>query len=82
MKRNQPIIIYGPQGCGKTQHAEQFRELFHTQRVIDDWSWGDPLLEGDMALTNSPIPEPCPDHVRVFEYEKLIHRVSHDRQAA
>lgn len=30
------IIIYGPQGCGKTSHAERFRRHFKMDEVCDD----------------------------------------------
>lgn len=30
------VIVYGPQGCGKTKNAEALRTLFKCDRVIDD----------------------------------------------
>lgn len=30
------IIIYGPQGCGKTLHAERLRKHFKMDEVCDD----------------------------------------------
>lgn len=30
------IIIYGPQGCGKTRHAEALRRFFKMDEVCDD----------------------------------------------
>lgn len=29
------IVIYGPQGSGKTRHAEQLRKFFSMTKVID-----------------------------------------------
>lgn len=33
------IIVYGPQGCGKTKHAEALRAHFNCDAVIDDAQW-------------------------------------------
>lgn len=30
------IIIYGPQGCGKTRHAEALRRFFKMDEICDD----------------------------------------------
>jgi hypothetical protein len=45
------VIIYGPQGCGKTRRTQQFKDHFKCARVIDDWNGIDPLQDGDLALT-------------------------------
>lgn len=47
------VIVYGPQGCGKTQAAEVLRRHFRLRQVIDDWVPGDPLPEDTLALTHS-----------------------------
>ncbi|HED4877799.1 TPA: hypothetical protein R4K21_003632 [Stenotrophomonas maltophilia] len=31
------IVIYGPQACGKSRHAQRLREHFGLQDVVDDW---------------------------------------------
>jgi hypothetical protein len=33
----QSLIVYGPQGCGKTRNAEALREGYGLDRVIEDW---------------------------------------------
>lgn len=30
------IIIYGPQGCGKSLYAERFRQFFKMESICDD----------------------------------------------
>lgn len=30
------VIVYGPQGCGKTRNAETLRVLFKCDKVVDD----------------------------------------------
>jgi len=32
------IVIYGPQGCGKTRHAERLRQFYKLERVIEQLS--------------------------------------------
>jgi len=35
---NKSIIVYGPQGCGKTVNAERIRKHFGlTGKIVDDW---------------------------------------------
>ncbi len=47
------IIVYGPQGCGKTRHAEELRAHFGLTRVVDDYVLG-PLPDDALVLTNIP----------------------------
>lgn len=49
-----PVVIYGPQGSGKTLHAERLRAHFHKARVLDDWRPGDRLPGDALALTSQP----------------------------
>ena len=30
------LIIYGPQGCGKTSHADELRQHFYCEEVVSD----------------------------------------------
>lgn len=30
------IVVFGPQGCGKSLHAEQLRQHFKCRTIIDD----------------------------------------------
>jgi hypothetical protein len=34
---NKSIIVYGPQGCGKTRWAERIAKHFGLATVVDDW---------------------------------------------
>lgn len=45
------VILFGPQGTGKTRHAEALRLRLGCVRIVDEW-FGEPLLPGDLALTN------------------------------
>jgi MoxR-like ATPase len=48
------VIIYGPQGCGKTRNAEQLRQAFGLERVIelDDGDTQAIPSHGALVLTN------------------------------
>lgn len=46
------VIVYAPQGAGKTTHAEALRKHYGCVRVVDDWKVGDLTCEGDLMLTN------------------------------
>ena len=48
------IVVYGPQGCGKTRNKTALQAHFGMGQVIDDWKPGDPLPENTLALTNVP----------------------------
>lgn len=55
------VVIYGPQGSGKTRHAEALRAQFQKAQIIDDWYVGAPAyptltaLPGDaLVLTSDP----------------------------
>lgn len=46
------VIVYAPQGAGKTTHAEALRKHYGCVRVVDDWHVGGLTCEGDLMLTN------------------------------
>lgn len=47
------IIIHGPQGCGKTTHAEALRQHYGMTKVLDDWDGHDRLpMRDTLVLTN------------------------------
>lgn len=65
--KNPTVIIYGPQGCGKTRNAEQLRQAFGLERVIElEDSPSNRIPDrGALVLTNRddatsmPAPWPC-----------------------
>lgn len=48
------VIVYGPQGCGKSTNAEAMRRHFGVARVVDGYAPGDELPGDTLALTNVP----------------------------
>lgn len=51
-----PVVVYGPQGCGKTRHAKALAAHFGVERVIDDWMPGDPVDPGALHLSQVEVP--------------------------
>jgi DNA polymerase III delta prime subunit len=46
------ILIVGPQGCGKTLHAEALRQHFDCLAVHDNWQPSHGIVPGALMLTN------------------------------
>jgi hypothetical protein len=47
------IVIYGPQGCGKSTHATALARHYGKTRIVDDWMPGRQLPSDTLALTNA-----------------------------
>ncbi|MFC6351270.1 hypothetical protein H7691_06545 [Stenotrophomonas sp. CW117] len=55
---NRSVIVYGPQGSGKSLHAEKLRQHFGMERIIENWNGSDPFpRDGALVLTNNPHPQ-------------------------
>lgn len=51
---NKPIVvIHGPQGCGKTTHADALARHFGCTEIVYDWDGFRPLPAGALALTSA-----------------------------
>jgi hypothetical protein len=48
------IILYGPQGCGKTKNAEAIAKKLGLQGIIDNWIPGKAMGVNTLHLTNVP----------------------------
>lgn len=35
------VIVYGPQGCGKTRNAERIKKILGLKRIVDGWPEGE-----------------------------------------
>lgn len=53
--RGEPVIVTGPQGCGKTLAAERLRRKYGCREVCDEWWPGAPLRPGVLHLTHVPM---------------------------
>jgi hypothetical protein len=56
MTSTKSVVVFGPQGCGKSRYAGAFREHFGLTEVVDDWSPGDDAPRtGALILTNADL---------------------------
>jgi hypothetical protein len=70
----QAIVIYGPQGCGKTLRADDMKAYFGKARVVDLSEFAYQRLPEDaVVLTNAPIPAG-----KMQRYEQPVQCVSFD----
>ncbi|ANI16800.1 hypothetical protein A9C11_23755 [Pseudomonas citronellolis] len=56
------VLLFGPQGCGKTRNATLIAGALGLTKIVDDWQIGDELpLENTLILTNvAPNARPWP----------------------
>lgn len=54
--KKRKVVVYGPQGCGKTRNAEELMSRYGCTAVRDEWDGEQPLPAGTLALTTQPPP--------------------------
>jgi replication-associated recombination protein RarA len=52
-QQDRGIVVYGPQGCGKTTHAAALARHYGKTRIVDDWTPSRPVPADTLALTNA-----------------------------
>jgi adenylate kinase family enzyme len=62
------VIVYGPQGCGKSANADLIKAHFGLTNVVDEWAGGE-VLDNTLHLTN----EPCAD---AMDYDDVIQQIN------
>lgn len=69
-------VVYGPQGCGKTTHAEALAEFLGCARVIDGLQFsGASLTPGALHLTSVTPAEMSPEvfaRARVLSFGQVM----------
>lgn len=67
------LVVFGPQGCGKTSNAELLRATFGKDRVYDEWTFHDP---GRAPKPNSLIltidRNEAPGFINVISYQTAM----------
>jgi hypothetical protein len=63
------VIVYGPQGCGKTRNAEKIRSHFGLKYILDGFTPGDQAPREDTLILTSAI-DRAPDSLssRLFQF--------------
>lgn len=66
------VIIYGPQGCGKTRNAQVIAKAFGLTAILDGWHGKGCVPEDTLVLTNVQGIEGARDYYQVMVevYEK------------
>lgn len=66
------VIIYGPQGCGKTRNAQVIAKAFGLTAILDGWHGKGSVPEDTLVLTNVQGIEGARDYYQVMVevYEK------------
>lgn len=54
------VIIYGPQGCGKSRHARALARCFGKDVIVRGWNGIDPLPRECLVLTSTGLVGPLP----------------------
>jgi len=54
MQSETPVVIYAPQGCGKTRNAAALAAHYEKKVVVDDYDSSQALTPGALHLTNDP----------------------------
>lgn len=55
---NKSVLVYGPQGCGKSTHADEIAKALSLNKIHDDWEPGNPFdMLDTLILTND-----CQNH--------------------
>ena len=55
----QTLILYGPQGIGKTTTAQALAATLSCSSILDDWDGTAPPPAGTLAITNAAYPLPA-----------------------
>lgn len=75
---NKTIIVYGPQGCGKSHNAGRIARAFGLDRVIDEWEPGDPAppKQGALVLTHETPDTASSRRYRVFSFADVMSQIN------
>jgi hypothetical protein len=67
------IVVYGPQGCGKTRNAVKIQHYFGLKFLRDGFTFGEQLPKTDTLILTNEAPDETfgMHHVLTMRYEKL-----------
>jgi hypothetical protein len=64
------VVVYGPQGCGKTSNAEALLKRFGKKHLIDGWDGLSRLDDNVLALTD--VEPPYGDDIGFVKYSEAM----------
>lgn len=65
-KLDRAIVVFGPQGSGKTHTAARIAAKYGADRIIDEWDGVSDLAPGDLALTTVMPPYKRPAYQKPY----------------
>jgi len=71
------IVVYGPQGCGKTLNSERLKNALGLSQVVDGWQFGFSKnwpRQGALLLTN--VRPPAHFRYPVMSYAEALRRAA------
>ncbi len=66
------VIVYGPQGCGKTRNAEILKKHFGVNHIIDGWQRNMKAPSFDHLILTNDLTMGLVSSRRVISYEKAM----------
>lgn len=90
MPRTNSFIVHGPQGCGKTMHAQRIAKDLGCDKIVDSdtcmshrsvYAQFEPQA-GTLYLTNEPPPRWFHGHPRVLKFDVVMQQILDPRRAA
>lgn len=63
------VIVFGPQGCGKSMHARQMAAAFNLRHILDDW-WD--IATAPPALDTLVLSHESLEELRRRGYRRLL----------
>lgn len=71
------IVVYGPQGCGKTRNARRIAKWLSLTTIVDEWTLGSGLAwPRTGALLLSIDPPPAWFRYPVMHYDDVMRQVA------
>jgi len=73
---NKSVYIYGPQGCGKTMHAEKFMKAFGLKYLLDGFDPETGVLPTNPTLILSNVKIKATDRVKQMTFKQALKKIS------
>ncbi|PID44075.1 MAG: hypothetical protein CSB48_02845 [Proteobacteria bacterium] len=75
------VIVFGSQGCGKSENAEALKAHFNLTNIIDPWSPDQALPPNTLALTNFDIGEIPPDVAGAHRFDDVMAEIRRTKES-
>lgn len=69
---NKSVLVYGPQGCGKTTHAREIAKALGLSKIHDDWQPGTPVALLNTLVLTSNCKSHTPFQRRIMSFDQAM----------